>query len=87
MYKRANDVLPYITHYVDWLKKTWKDETSFGYVERLPLIEYWSRVAKILSNPLSSEGETSEPLANGFWPRTNHGTWYQVGLGTFEKTG
>jgi len=56
-------------------------------MERLPLIEYWRKVAKILSNPLSSESETSQPLANGFWPRTNHGTGYKVDLGTFEETG
>ena len=87
MYKRAEDVLPYITHYVEWLKKTWKDETSSGYVERLPLIEYWRNIAKILSNPLSNEGETSQPLENGFWPRTNHGTGYKAELGTFEETG
>ena len=86
-YKRADDVLPYITNYVDWLKKTWKDETSSGYVERLPLIQYWSKVAKILANPLASEGDTSQPLANGFWPRTNHSTGYKVELGTFEETG
>ena len=47
MYKRAEDVLPYITHYVECLKKTWKDETSSGYVERLPLIEYWRNIAEI----------------------------------------
>lgn len=56
-------------------------------MEQLPLIEYRSKVAKILSNPLSSEGEISQPLAKGFWPRTDHGTGYQAQLGTFEETG
>ena len=56
-------------------------------MERFPLIEYWRIIAKILPNPLSNKGETSQPLANGFWPRANHGTRYKAELGTFEETG
>lgn len=78
-HKRALEIIPYLNHYIGWLKSTWKDEESEGHRQMVPLLSYWETIRHLLSNALCNSTEPGV-LAQGFWPRTNHGTGFKAPL-------
>lgn len=77
MHIKANEVILYIEKYVEYMKRSCRDETSQAYRERYPLIKYWEGVVDQLRGEVGHIRD-ARPLSYRFWPRTNHGTGYQV---------
>jgi hypothetical protein len=72
---KAADVIKFLKGYIKYLMSFCEDKTSEIYSLKFPLVQYWEKVAEILSKDLRMFGESqTESLKFGFWPRTNHST-------------
>ncbi|KAL3693996.1 hypothetical protein R1sor_007647 [Riccia sorocarpa] len=75
IHPRLNEVSPFIDNLTSHLEGTFQDPTSIGFRRYNPVISYGKEVKKHLEciQPLQDEN-----LRGGFWPRTNHGTWFTL---------
>ncbi|KAL3694124.1 hypothetical protein R1sor_007775 [Riccia sorocarpa] len=71
---RLGEISSFISNLTDFLRTTYRDTTSEGYMKYSPVISYWKKVQE---NITSIQALEEENLQNGFWPQTNQGTWYK----------
>ena len=83
--RRRPDVISFVEKYIAWKEKNACDITSKAYSDLSALRSYWESILDMLKsggeqdlNGDTSSRQVSEDLLQDFWPRTNHGTGYQV---------
>jgi hypothetical protein len=70
---KVEEIGKYLREYMKWLKNTHTDKESEGFRRSQSLLTYWNKVLDVLQGPCI-DSKAGEPLKNGFWPQTNHGT-------------
>ncbi|KAL3676790.1 hypothetical protein R1sor_026738 [Riccia sorocarpa] len=72
---RISEVSLFIDNLTSHLQDTFRDPTSVGYRRYNPVISYWKKVKEQLE---SKQPLQDDNLRMGFWPQTNHGTWFML---------
>ncbi|KAL3702139.1 hypothetical protein R1sor_020161 [Riccia sorocarpa] len=76
---KKGEILGYIRNYIQYKEEMKKrtDETSCHFQEDMTLLQYWKNVENIFQTGWTSIED--QPLEDGFWPSTDHGTRYVLG--------
>ncbi|KAL3685219.1 hypothetical protein R1sor_003241 [Riccia sorocarpa] len=76
---KKSEILGYIRNYIQYKEEKQKktDETTSHFQEDKALLQYWKNVESIFQTGWPSIED--QPLEDGFWPSTDHGTGYVPG--------
>ncbi|KAL3685593.1 hypothetical protein R1sor_003615 [Riccia sorocarpa] len=74
--RKWSEIVGYIRNYIKYKEEMQKktDETLSQFQEDKALLQYWKNVENIFETGWPSIED--QPLEDGFWPSTNHGTEY-----------